>query len=59
MTKCVHLVSYSRVYVYNYTYNPAELLFKLLAPVFGIKAIKKEKNWIELRGIFYITGDVT
>jgi len=52
MKKSVHLVGYSRVYVYNYTYRPAELLFKLLAPIFRIKAIKREINWIELRDIF-------
>ena len=41
MRKSVHLFGYSRIYVYNYTYSPAELLFKLLAPIFLMKAIKK------------------
>jgi len=58
MRKSVHLFGYSRVYVYNYTYSPAELLFTLLAPIFLIKAIKKVMNWIELRDIFYIISDV-
>jgi hypothetical protein len=46
MRKNVPLVGYSRVYVYNYIYRPDELLFKLLAPLFRTKAIKKEINWI-------------
>jgi len=59
MRKIVHLVGYSRVYVYNNTYSPVGLLFKLLVRIFSIKAIKKEINWTELLDIFYIITDVT
>ena len=55
----MNLVGYSRVYVYNYTYSPVELLFKLLTPIFLIKVIKKVMNWIELCNIFYIISDRT
>ena len=41
MRKIVHLVGYSRVYVYNNTYSHGELLFKLLARIFRIKKSKK------------------
>jgi hypothetical protein len=57
MRKGVHLVGYSRVYVYNYTYRLAELLFKLLAPLFRIKAIKKETT--ELNYMIFFTLSVT
>jgi hypothetical protein len=43
MRKSVRLFGYSRVYVYNYIYSPAELLFKLLATIFLIKTIKSDE----------------